>query len=284
MSAIPLLSRLRGHVDLRIQSDPTVDVRIVERPGIYLDSRGCDSLVADLRMVVARSLGGGTLEYGVFTGAKECLDRAVLTVIYRKGTDEPIAFSALAILPVSLRGRAEDVLHLGLAMVDPDFRSHGLSWALYGVTVMALFVRRQLRPLWISSVSQVPAVVGLVDVGFSNVFPGSDARRPSLEQLAIAHQLMRHHRQAFGVGKDASLDEARFVIRNAYTGGSDHLKKSFDDAPKHRDDAYNALCRRELDYDRGDDFLQVGQYDLGVVRRYLQRGPRREPEATRVRL
>ena len=273
MSAIPLLSRLRGHVDLRIRNDPSVDVRIVERPGLHLDSRGCDALVADLRVVVARCLDGASLDYGVFTGAKERLDRSVLTIIYRKGTDEPVAFSALAILPVSLRGRCEEVLHLGLAMIDPGFRGHGLSWALYGLTVMHMFVRRQLRPIWISSVSQVPAVVGLVDTGFSNVVPSIDRRRrPTLEQVAVAHQLMRHHRDGFGVGADASFDEERFVIRNAYTGGSDHLKKSFENAAKHRVDAYNELCRRELDYERGDDFLQVGQYDLGVVRRYLKRG------------
>jgi len=275
MSAIPLLRRFRGHVDLRIQSDPSVDVRIVERPGVHLDSRRCQALVADLRAVVTRCLGGASLDYGVFTGAKERLDRSVITVIYRKGTNEPIAFSALAILPISLRGRSDDVLHLGLAMVDPGFRSHGLSWALYGLTVMHMFVRRQLRPLWVSSVSQVPAVVGLVDTGFSNVFPSVDpGRRPTLEQVAVAHQLMRHHRDAFGVGGDASFDEERFVIRNAYTGGSDHLKKSFDDAAKHRVAVYNELCQRELDYERGDDFLQIGQYDLGVVRRYLRRGAR----------
>jgi hypothetical protein len=275
MSAIPLLRRFRGHVDLRIQSDPAVDIRIVERPGVHLDSRRCDALVGDLRAVVARCLGGASLDYGVFTGAKERLDRSVITVIYRKGTGEPLAFSALAILPISLRGRSADVLHLGLAMVDPGFRSHGLSWALYGLTVMHMFVRRQLRPLWISSVSQVPAVVGLVDVGFSNVFPSMQPdRRPTLEQVAVAHQLMRHHRDAFGVGSDASFDEERFVVRNAYTGGSDHLKKSFDDTAKHRVVAYNELCRRELDYERGDDFLQIGQYDLGVVRRYLRRGAR----------
>ena len=275
MSAMAVLSKLRGkgQADHRIQTDPTVDVRIVERPGIHLDSRGCHALVADLRVVVASCLGGATLDYGVFTGAKEQLDRSVITVIYRKRTDEPIAFSALAVLPVSLRGKYEDVLHLGLAMVDPDARSHGLSWALYGLTVMHMFVRRQLRPLWISSVSQVPAVVGLVDTGFSKVFPSiAPNRKPTLEHLVVARQLMRHHRDAFGVGNDASFDEERFVIRNAYTGGSDHLKKPFDAAAKHRVDEYNELCRRELDYERGDDFLQVGQYDLGVVRRYLRRG------------
>ena len=80
---------------------------------------------------------------------------------------------------------------------------------------------------------------------------------------------MRRHRAVFGVGEDAGFNEARFVITDAYTGGSDALKKSFDVAPKHRDEQYNAFCSRELDYVRGDDLLQIGRIDLTAARRYL---------------
>jgi hypothetical protein len=75
----------------------------------------------------------------------------------------------------------------------------------------------------------------------------------------------------FGVGGEAGFDEARFVITNAYTGGSDALKKTFETAPKHRDEQYNAFCARELDYVRGDDILQLGRIDLVGARRYLLR-------------
>ena len=80
---------------------------------------------------------------------------------------------------------------------------------------------------------------------------------------------MRDHRAVFGVGEEAGFDEARFVITDAYTGGSDALKKTFDVAPKHRDEQYNAFCGRELDYARGDDLLQLGRIDLACARRYL---------------
>ena len=80
---------------------------------------------------------------------------------------------------------------------------------------------------------------------------------------------MRDHRAVFGVGNEAGFDEARFVITDAYTGGSDALKKSYDVAPKHRDEQYNGFCARELDYSRGDDLLQIGRIDLAAARRYL---------------
>jgi hypothetical protein len=105
---------------------------------------------------------------------------------------------------------------------------------------------------------------------FSDVFPspGPDARQ-SFAHLQLARGIMRHHRAVFGVGDDAGFDEARFVITNAYTGGSDALKKSFDAAQKHRDGRYNDFCAAQLDYQRGDDLLQLGRIDLAGARRYL---------------
>ena len=82
---------------------------------------------------------------------------------------------------------------------------------------------------------------------------------------------MRLHRAVFGVGDEAGFDEKRFVITDAYTGGSDALKKSYVVAPKHRDEQYNDFCARELNYVRGDDVLQLGRIDLAGARRYLQR-------------
>jgi hypothetical protein len=129
-----------------------------------------------------------------------------------------------------------------------------------------------MRPVWISNVTQVPAVLGLVDTGFANVYPSLRHNTvPTFAHLTIARQIMRHHRDAFGVGPEATFDAERFVVANSYTGGSDNLKKSFDEAAQHRVEAYNALCRAQLDYERGDDFLQLGQYDLGVARRFLLR-------------
>ena len=66
------------------------------------------------------------------------------------------------------------------------------------------------------------------------------------------------------------------VITNAYTGGSNNLKKSFEAAAKHRDERFNRFCEEALDYARGDDLLQIGRIDLATARRFLARNvPRR---------
>jgi hypothetical protein len=257
-------------IDLTLRTHAGLTTRIVERPGLSLSQAELDELVAQLRTVAGKTLPAGSLTYGIFSGERERLARAIVTLISEEATGHPIAFNALSVMPVELDGEPIEVTHLGLVMVDPDVQGQGLSWVLYGLTTLVLFMRDGLRPRWISNVTQVPAVCGMVSETFSDVFPSPDpAARQSFAHLQLARGIMRRHRSVFGVGEEAGFDETRFVITDAYTGGSDALKKSFDIAPKHRDEKYNAFCARELDYGRGDDLLQVGRVDLAGARRYL---------------
>ncbi|WP_206185868.1 hypothetical protein [Sphingosinicella sp. BN140058] len=232
-----------------------------------MDRLALDALIAECRAVAAASMDGA-LDYGLF-GDPDAPARTVITLVRDRASGRPIAFNALPLIPVSLGGERLEVLHLGLVMVDPNHRSAGLSWILYGLTCFLLFVRRQLRPLWVSSVTQVPAVAGMVAETFDGVWPAAHGGSPSFAHRHIARQIMRDHRAVFGVGADAGFDDERFVITNAYTGGSDDLKKSFEDAPKHRQPRYNDFCANLLDYRRGDDLLQIGQINLATARRFL---------------
>lgn len=246
-------------------------VWIVERPGTTLTADALASLKQQCEAVVRACLGDEMLDYGLFAEGGEAWGRSVITLVTRTGDGGPVAFNAMPLLDVIRSGEPEAVLHLGLVMVDPAERSGGLSWILYGLTCFALFLRQGLRPLWISSVTQVPAVVGMVAETFSNIYPAQGRTPQSFTHRHLAHQIMRQHRHAFGVGDDAGFDADRQVITNAYTGGSDNLKKTFDIAAKHRYGEYNAFCERELDYARGDDVLQIGALDLAAGQRFLAR-------------
>lgn len=261
-------------INLRWRSGRGLTVRIVERPGVALASEALQDLVADLRAVAGLTLGQDELAYGVLGGDAERLRNCVITVVYQKdaGSDRPrpVAFNVLSLLDVELAGRPTRVMHLGLVMVDPALRGRGLSSTLYGLTCVLMFLTGQGRALWVSNVSQVPAVVGMVAETFSEVFPSPrPGTRRSFDHLTLARQIMARHRAAFGVGDEAGFNEATFVITDAYTGGSDALKKTFDQAAPHRMERYNAFCRDQLDYARGDDLLQLGRIDMGAAGRYL---------------
>jgi len=129
-------------------------------------------------------------------------------------------------MPIELRGRPVEALHLGLVMVDPAYRAQGLSWVLYGLTCILMFFRGHLRPMWISNVTQVPAIIGKVAEAFDSAYPNPFFHvRCSFDHLSVAREIMARHRAVFGVAAEAGFDQTRFVIINAYTGGSDHLKK-----------------------------------------------------------
>jgi hypothetical protein len=260
----------RSHLDLTLAVPPGLTTRIISRPGLVLDDASLAVLVEQLKSVARKVLPDGDLTYGVLGGSRDRLDHAVITLVSDAASGEAIAFNALALMEATLDGEPLQITHLGLVMVDPGQRGQGLSWVLYGLTTLLLFLRNGMRPLWISNVTQVPAVVGMVSETFSDVFPSPlPASRQSFSHLQLARQIMRQHRHVFGVGTDAGFDEARSIITNAYTGGSDDLKKRFEDAAPHRDDRYNAFCRQGLDYDRGDDVLQLGRIDLAGAKSYV---------------
>jgi hypothetical protein len=260
----------RKYMDVSLRAGADYVVRIVERPGLWMEDDALAALSEQLRRVAARTLDAGSLTYGVFSGEKARMEAVIITLVSRRdGT--PVAFNALAVMTLATAPHPTDVLHLGLVMVDPDERSRNLSWVLYGLTCFLIFFRRQFRPIWVSNVTQVPAVVGMVSEMFSDVWPSPHQGRRTLNHLLLAREIMAAQRHVFGVGDEAGFDEGRFVITDAYTGGSDDLKKTWEEAPKHRDNRYNDYCAETLDYARGDDVLQLGQMDLAAMRTYLTR-------------
>ena len=266
------------HLSFAATSD--ADAVIYERPGLWMKQNALEGLLGDMKKIAGKTISQNELEYGVLGGDKARLNACIITLIRDRSTGEPIAFNALSWIPLALHGESLDLLHLGLVMVDPEAHSKGFSWVLYGLTCFLFFLRGGLRPVWISNVTQVPAIVGIVGKTFSSVHPGDARSSPAYDHVALARQIMTEHRYVFGVGEGAEFDEDHFIIRNAYTGGSDALKKTFAECQKHRDSDVNRFCEDHLNYERGDDFLQIGQLSLTSARSYLFRQiPRRSLRA-----
>lgn len=270
-----LLNRNRAPLRLPFGSD--LEIALYDRPGENLDDAALQKLVDEMKDVAREGQDGKPLpEYGALLGDRKDLARRVITVAYDRKSGKPVGFNALAYLPVAVGVRVVEVVHLGLVFVAVDWQKRHLPALLYGLSTFLLFFKTGLRPFWVSNVTQVPAIVGMTAVNYDRVYPTHKEGRQSFMHLVLARGIMRLHRDAFGVGDDAGFDEARQVITNAYTGGSDNLKKTFDEAPKHRDPRVNELCRTALDYDRGDDIFQLGvcnlRATLGFLRNKMPRG------------
>jgi hypothetical protein len=262
---------MQPRFDIRLKADAGTDVQVVERPGLWWDDAALERLQEDLRTVARAAMPEMDLHYGVFLPGREALARSVVTLVRDRATGKPIAFNALALIEADMAGQPTTLLHLGLVCIDPGARGKGLSWILYGLTCFLLFARNGMRPLWVSNVTQVPAVAGMVAETFEDVYPSAlPGARRSLQHLLLARSLMGAHRYVFGVGPEAGFDEERFVATNAYTGGSDALKKAFEVAAHHRNPVHNAFCAAQLDYERGDDLVQIGRISMGAATTYLR--------------
>lgn len=244
-------------------------VTICDRPGRYLGKDEQDRIRSELITVARKVEPRGDLAYGVFLDDVDVWTNLSLTLVHDADSGALAGFNSMRW--IQTHADEAPLLHLGLAQVDPDRQSQGISWILYGLTVVLLFLRGGLKPMKVSSVTQVPAVFGRVATSFADVYPDGRRTHPGYRHLREARAIMARHRGAFGVGDDAWFEENSFAIRNAYTGGSDAMKKAFEKTSHHRDDAINAFCRDGLDYARGDDFLQIGQIDLPTVRAFFLR-------------
>ena len=237
----------------------SLNYKIYECPGLWCSDADLKAITNDLLKVAKKCQGDKEVPiYGVLEGKREDMSNRLITIAYDRKTGEPVGFAAQIFLDLVDEGFYERILHLGLIYVDKSVQGKSVSYLLSVFPNLLILVKNGFRDVWISSVSQVPAVVGLVAKNYHNVYPNIDETKQSFRHQKLADLIIKNHNEAFGVGDDAYWDREKQIIQNAYTGGSDNLKKSFDESPKHRINEFNELCEKELDYERGDDFLQLG--------------------------
>lgn len=199
--------------------------------------------------------------YGIFLPGRAPYRNRIVTVAYED--ERPVAFGAMVWLPLRSEAGTADVLHLGLVVTTPNRLSPHLLWQMYYYPVFYVGFQRFLRPFWISCVSQEPTVIGAVSDGFHAVLPSYRDPSPSNGlRTKIARGLVRDHGHEFGAGGHAALDEGTFVVRGSCRGPSEALRTSYRRAAKYSVRACNEYCRDLLDYERGDELLQLGRANV----------------------
>ena len=265
----------KTYFEFKFENGRGETVHILEKPEYLLDEIEQKSLREEIYALSLKCTPNNqALDYGIFNDPNHnnILNQCILTLIRDNNSNKLIAFNCLPLLDLTLKNKPIYFVHLGLVMIDPDYRSKGLLYILYGLTVVIMFCRKRLTPIWVSNVTQVPAVVGSFSENFNNVFPNAlNNSRRSFDHLSLVRQIMLNHRHVFGVGNDAEFDEKMFIIKNAYTGGSDNLLKTWNQVTKYRNDTVNDFCQKHLNYDRGDDFIQIGKMDFFALQKYIIR-------------
>lgn len=218
-------------------------------------------------------------EYGVFLPGREPYKNRIVTLAY--DGDRPVAFGAMVWIPVRLDRRVEPVLHLGLVVTTPNRLAPQLLFHMYYYPVFYVVLQRCPDPFWVSSLTMEPSIIGRVSDYFPEVLPHyRGGVRPDPLRRAIARGLMTQHGHEYGLGPEAELDEETFVVKASCRGPSESLRYSYRGAAKYTVRECNHYCRDLLDYDRGDELLQLGRAHtfhgirLGLRWRFNGRAPR----------
>ena len=157
-------------IDLTLRTHAGLATRIVESPGRSLSEAELEALVSQLRVVAGKTLPAGSLTYGIFSGEPGTAVARGRDADLRGGDRTSDRIQRTVGDGGRTRRRADEV------RIWPG---HGRSrCAGAGVVLGAVrpdhagaVQRDGLRPKWISNVTQVPAVCGMVAETFSDVFP-----------------------------------------------------------------------------------------------------------------
>ncbi|MCK6574027.1 hypothetical protein L6V77_23350 [Myxococcota bacterium] len=230
-----------------------------ERPGLGLDASRLDRMVAELRTCASHCFPE-LPSYQCLLGTRAALEDKIITVA-RDADGTMIGFCSAVVLPIRGVG---DVLHLGLTCVSPFARGRGLTHRLTGRLVTRFLLRhRPFGRLWVTNVACVLSSLGNVALHFRDVFPAPGGPEvPSRTHRLIAEGIHLHHRADAFIDPAAVFDGASFVFRGS-VAGTMFQKRADDTRFHHRDAALNAYYAARLDFDAGDEVLQVGCVTLG---------------------
>jgi hypothetical protein len=249
-------------------------IKLLVRPGRRWPEGKLRTLVQELRDV-SRTCFDELPDYQVMRGTRDELSDKVIAVA-RRADGVMAGYCSAVVLPVAGVGK---VLHLGLTCVRPEDRGAGLTHLLTRKVVQGYLVRRKLLGrLWVSNCAAVLSSLGNVALHFDDVYPSPFLRRaPTGKHYRIAATIDRRYRDKMYVRRDARFDLHAFIFRGSVKDTV--FQKEADDAHfHHRRRALNNYYRGLMDFDAGDEVLQIGHVSLLTALRYRWRR-RREAHA-----
>ena len=239
-------------------------MEIYDRPGRYLNQIELDHLIADLRSVASECLDE-LPDYQCLSGRREEFERLIIAV-YRSKDGNMLGFCSSYLLDMGAHGQ---LLHLGLTCVRPLARRLGLTHKLTSKVLTTYLLRYSLfKTTWISNVACVLSSLGNVALHFDDVYPSPYKTQPSLEQIQIAKTINEKYRHELYIRDEARFDEKNFIFEESVLGNI-FQKEQADRRYHHRSQKMTEFYTSLMDFNRGDEVLQIGKVSLMTFPRYL---------------
>ncbi|MBX7149824.1 hypothetical protein K1X76_12205 [bacterium] len=237
------------------------------RPGLKLSAEEACTLNSELALV-AKECFEEIPDYQCLkenSDARDTLKDKIITIA-RRANGSMAGFCSAVLLPVPGVG---DVLHLGLTCTHPADRHAGLTHELTSKLIINYLVRGfKFKKIWISNVACVLSSLGNVAMHFENVYPSPHGVYRSNIHQHIARIIDQEHRDKAYIQSEAVFDAARFVFRKSVKG-TVFQKDEMDKRYWHRNPELNNFYRSILNFDDGDEALQIGQVGIFTPLKYF---------------
>lgn len=241
-------------------------IEIYHRPGINMSEMELSQLHQEL-MSVANECLETIPDYQCLSGKKSEYDRLIIAVS-RDGENKIDGFCSSYILEAEGLG---NILHLGLTCVGLRARGLGLTHQLTGKVIIHYILKYSFfRPVWISNVACVLSSLGNVAMHFEDVYPSPFMKTPNEHHVKMANYINDNFRQELYINADADFCEKEFVFKNSVTGTM--FEKSAEDSKfHHRNSMLNEFYKGLINFENGDEVLQIGKVSLLTYPKYLLR-------------
>lgn len=240
---------------------------VIFYPGKTLTQTQQAKLVLELREV-ASACFVDTPDYQALSGQSSELEKAVICL----GRDEKgrlLGFCSALSLPVDGH---KNVLHLGLTCVHPDARGTNMTHHLTSKLMVKYLVKESfLSELWITNCACVLSSLGNVAMYFENLYPSPyGVKKPSAKHIDIAKSVDAYHRESIAINKSAEFNTEKFVFEGS-VDGTVFEKNANDQRFHHRDENLTGFYQELLNFERGDEALQIGKVSLMTYPKYVAR-------------
>ena len=179
-----------------------------------------------------------------------------------------IAFCSAIILDIP---GISNVLHLGLTCVLPDYRSRGLTHKLISKLNIYFYLRHcYFQPYWITNVACVLSSLANVANNFDEVFPSPSFTEKRKEHFLIAEKINQDYRELMAINKEAHFETSHFIFKGSVKG-TVFSKEAQDARYHHRRKEFNQFYQDLINFENGDEVLQVGRVSFLTIVKYLQR-------------
>lgn len=188
------------------------------------------------------------------------LDSKVI-VLVKDINQKPIAFASAVLLPMK---SGDTVVHLGLVCIDPEFRKSSIMINLYNILGILTYETNYLgKKMWVTNCSCELSILKSVEKFFKEVSPSfATAFNLSSEQTNILEEVSTRFRSELYITSDIQFDLNKSIFKGS-VGGTGFMK-NFDKSELSQEELFYF---NNLNYERGDELLQVGYWDMQIYER-----------------